>query len=285
MKKYIVVFISLIFALTFGNAWAISPILQEEAAMKLAKEWQNKRIKPILSQDGKIVYLYGATAVTVKTKPYHTTDIELQAGETISAISVGDTVRWEIAPAYHGEGKNKTLHVFIKPTDVGLKTNITILTNKRAYRFNLESSKTQHMPIVGFQYPKHYQDIVAGLKVQDEIERAKERERTIANPEIKEKRMSIADLDFNYVIEGDDPVWKPVRVYNDGVKTIIELPEKAKYSKVPVLSVIDDTKQKGIVNYRLLNNKFVVDMLFHKAILVSGVGGDQVTVEIEWEKN
>lgn len=283
MMKKMFIFICLILIMSANSVWAVTPLSHNEAALQLAKEWQQKRIKPILSQDGKITYLYGATAVTVITKLFHSTDIELQAGETIEYINAGDTVRWQIAPAYHGTGNAKTLHIFVKPTDVGLKTNLTILTSKRAYRFNLESSKTKHMHIVGFDYPQHYQEIVKKIQIQDEIDKAQEKQRTIPSPVNKEKRLSIANLDFKYVIKGDDPVWKPVRVYNDGVKTIIELPEKAKYTKVPVLSIIDDTKQKGIVNYRLLDNKFVVDMLFNEAILVSGVGRDQVVVNIKHE--
>lgn len=279
MKKFIILNVVLAF---FGcNAWAMTPALHNKAALKLAEEWQNKRIKPILSYDGMILYLYGATAVTVKTRLFHSTDIQLEAGETVEHINAGDTVRWQVAPAYHGKGENKTLHVFVKPTDVGLKTNLTVLTSKRAYRFNLESSGKDHMPIVGFQYPKQYQDIVAQLKIQDELERADERKKTLPSPDADDKRLSIANLDFEYEIDGDDPVWKPIRVYNDGVKTIIELPEKAKYTKVPVLSVIDDGNEKAIVNYRLLNNKFVVDNLFEKAILVSGVGRHQTKVTIE----
>ncbi|MBU1343518.1 MAG: P-type conjugative transfer protein TrbG [Proteobacteria bacterium] len=280
MKK-IAVMMSL--ALVFGicNAWALSPEIQTRAALELAEEWQNKRIKPILSLDGKITYLYAATAVTIKTKLFHSTDIELQAGETIEFINAGDTVRWAVTPAYHGSGENKTLHVFVKPTDTGLKTNLTVLTNKRAYRFNLESSKTDHMSIVGFEYPQHYEDVVAKLKIEDHIEKEKAKKNTLPAIEDDQKRIAIASLDFDYKIDGDDPAWKPVRVYNDGVKTIIELPEKARYTKVPVLSVIDENKEKAIVNYRLLDNKFVVDMLFHKAMLISGVGSKQTIVNIE----
>ncbi|MBU1389357.1 MAG: P-type conjugative transfer protein TrbG [Proteobacteria bacterium] len=281
MKIKITLFVGMIlFCVTFTTAWAISPELQKKAALQLAEEWQNKRIKPILSPDGKIVYLYGATAVTVKTKIYHSTDIELQAGETIEGLNAGDTVRWLLEPAYHGSGKNKTLHIFVKPTDVNLKTNLTILTNIRAYRFNLESSKKEHMSIVGFEYPKHYQDVVATLKVQDQIEKAQEKKRTLPSVDNHQKRLSIASLDFNYKIDGDTPAWRPIRVYNDGEKTIIEMPEKAKYTTVPVLSVMDENQGKAIVNYRLLDNKFVVDMLFSNAILVSGVGNNQTIVNI-----
>ncbi|MCP3876130.1 MAG: P-type conjugative transfer protein TrbG [Desulfobacteraceae bacterium] len=285
MKTKILILISIALVFCVSNAWSMTSTAQKKAAVILAEKWQNNRIEPILSLDGKITYLYGATAVTIKTKLYHSTDIELQPGETIEALDAGDTVRWVFRPAYHGTGKAKTLHIFVKPTDTNLKTNLTILTNKRAYRFNLESSKKDHMSIVGFEYPKHYQDIVAGLKIQDQIEKEKAKKNSLPKVENTSKRIAVADLDFNYNINGDTPSWKPIRVYNDGVKTIIELPEKAKYTKVPVLSVVDENKQKAIVNYRLLDNKFVVDMLFHKAILVSGVGRDQTKVTIEYKEN
>lgn len=280
MKKFIgVLFLIMVCGLI--NAFAVTPQLQTQAALELTEEWQNKSVRPILSQDGKIIYLYGATAVTVKTKLFHSTDIELQAGETIENINAGDSVRWQISPAYHGTGEGKTLHIFVKPVDIDLQTNLVILTNKRAYRFNLESSKNDHMSIVGFEYPEKYQEVVEKLKTEDKIEKEKAKKTSLPDIEDGQKGIAVAKLDFNYVIDGDDSDWKPVRAYNDGVKTIIELPEKAKYSKVPVLSVIDDGKEKAIVNYRLLDNKYVVDMLFKKAIMVSGVGDNQTKVTVE----
>ena len=280
MKKFIgILFLAMVCGLT--NAFAVTPQIQTQAALELTEEWQNKSVRPILSQDGKIIYLYGATAVTVKTKLFHSTDIELQAGETIENINAGDSVRWQISPAYHGSGESKTLHVFVKPVDIGLQTNLVVLTNKRAYRFNLESSAADHMSIVGFEYPEKYQEVVEKLKVEDKIEKEKAKKNSLPDIEDGQKGIAVSRLDFNYEIDGDDSDWKPVRAYNDGVKTIIELPEKAKYSKVPVLSVIDDGKEKAIVNYRLLDNKYVVDMLFQKAILVSGVGDNQTKVTIE----
>lgn len=280
MKKIIGI-IFLVLVCGIYNTWAITPQIQAEAAMQLTEEWQNKRVKPILSEDGKIVYLYGPTAITVKTKLFHSTDIELQAGETIESINTGDSVRWNISPAYHGSGDSKTLHIFVKPVDIGLQTNLVVLTNKRAYRMNLESSVSDHMSIVGFEYPEKYQEVVDKLKMEDRLEKEKAKKNSLPDIEDGQKGIAVAKLDFNYVIDGDDSDWKPVRAYNDGVKTIIELPEKAKYSKVPVLSVIDNNKEKAIVNYRLLDNKYVVDMLFQKAILVSGVGDNQTKVTIE----
>lgn len=281
MIRKTVFIISLVFIFGAGSSWAISSSVQEKAALELAKEWDNKRIKPVLSLDGKITYFYGATAVLVKTKLYHQTDIELEPGETLKHITSGDTTRWQIEPAYHGSGDSKTLHIFVKPVDVGLKTDLTILTNKRAYRFNLKSSSKEHMPIVGFEYPKHYHRIVENLRKHDEMEQEQKKKRSLPGIEDRSKRLSIADLDFEYEVNGDEAVWKPVRVYNDGIKTIIELPEKAKYTKVPVLSILDESGENAIVNYRLLDNKFVVDMLFSKAMLKSGVGGDQTKVTIE----
>ena len=61
--------------------------------------------------------------------------------------------------------------------------------------------------------------------------------------------------------------WKPVRVYDDGRKTIIEMPKKVEYAKAPALmlltkkgSVFTD-EQTDIINNRLQDNKYVVEEL------------------------
>ena len=275
MRRIILIVAIVLFSL---QAYGLTEKQQKAAALNLAQQWKNKRIKPILSPDGKILYAYGPTAVTIVTKVYHFTDIELQAGETIKNISIGDSIRWATKEAYHGTGANKVLHIFIKPFDRGLKTNMTLLTNKRAYRFNLKSAKgnLSHMGIVGFLYPEdHIKKINADRQKQERYER----QNLLTG--IDNKKTAISSLDFNYKMSGKAS-WKPVRVFNDGKKTIIELPAKAQYKKIPILSVLDSNKETEIVNYRFLNNKFVVDKLFDNAILLSGSGRSQKRINIKY---
>ena len=81
-----------------------------------------------------------------------------------------------------------------------------------------------------------------------------------------------------------------MRVYNDGVKTIIEMPKAMNQTEAPTLLVV--RKEGGLfsddetvmVNYRVQSNRFIVDTIFDKAILIAGVGGSQDRVTIERSK-
>ena len=64
--------------------------------------------------------------------PGHVTDIALESGETLSAISAGDTVRWAVGDTASGTGTSRQVHVMVKPFAAGLTTNLVILTDKRA---------------------------------------------------------------------------------------------------------------------------------------------------------
>ena len=64
-------------------------------------------------------------------------------------------------------------------------------------------------------------------------------------------------------------LWTPVAVYNDGLKTYIEMPETMKSSEAPVLYVKNSGKLL-MVNYRLKGNMFIVDRLFDEAEMRNG---------------
>ncbi len=95
----------------------------------------------------------------------------------------------------------------------------------------------------------------------------------------------LGNLSFNYDVTGNAR-WKPVRVYNDGRKTIIEMPDTLQQGEAPTLLVV--RKDGGVfsdaetqmVNYRVQGNRYIVDTIFDKAILVAGVGSSQDRVTI-----
>ncbi len=63
--------------------------------------------------EGALYRLYGA--------PGHVTDIALQPGEQLRAVSAGDTVRWVIGDTTSGLGDNQQVHILIKPFAPALK--------------------------------------------------------------------------------------------------------------------------------------------------------------------
>ena len=126
------------------------------------------------------------------------------------------------------------------------------------------------MPKVSFIYSDAVQARFLALK-----ERQTEEKEKLTIPETQEY---LGNLDFAYRISGSAP-WKPVRVYNDGVKTIIQMPPKMSQTEAPSLLVLNGDEEV-MVNYRLQGDRFIVDQLFDKAILIAGVGSKQTKITI-----
>lgn len=245
---------------------ALSP--KEKEALRLAAEWSDKPINPIQVGDGKVVYVLGATMPTIIGAPMEISDIELEPGELVNEILVGDSARWLVESG--SSGANVT-HIFVKPLDAGLQTSLVVTTNKRTYHLKLVSQKSGHTPWVGFLY----QEQALALAAKDR------KEKNWRTTEIDGQAVDLSNLDFGYSVSGKAP-WKPVQVYNDGRQTFIKLPDSVRKTEVPVL-LARQGKREMLVNYRLRNNSFEVDGLFDHLTLIAGVGGDQKKIDIKRE--
>ena len=90
--------------------------------------------------------------------------------------------------------------------------------------------------------------------------------------------MAPEDLYFGYEIKkGASYEWAPVRVFDDGVKTYIEMPAKYKSLEAPVVMFFEG-RQKKIVNYRVKDRFYVIDRVMSaKAELL--LGQKQVVIQ------
>lgn len=257
---------------------------QEREAIALAKKWQASNaqgIKPVAGTDGSIRFLFGSQQPSIVCAVLQVCDIELQPGEQVNSIHLGDQARWLIEPAITGSGAAEVQHLIVKPLDVGLETSLVVTTNRRTYHIRLRSHRREFMPRVGFVYPE---DAIAkwdAIKARETREKDTRQARVM--PETGEY---LGNLDFGYSVSGE-AVWKPLRVYNDGQKTIIQMPRIMAQTEAPTLLLLnkegslfkkDDTV---MVNYRLQGDRYIVDTVFDKAILIAGVGNDQSRVTIK----
>ncbi len=69
----------------------------------------------------------------VDYEPLRTSDIQLQPGETITDVAIGDSERWMATPASSGDPRNPVPHLAVKPQAPGIQTNLTIYTTKHIY--------------------------------------------------------------------------------------------------------------------------------------------------------
>lgn len=251
---------------------------REWHSISLAKEWLNNGNKSFRGEDGSISFLYGATMPRILVAPLKITDIQFEVGEEIKDVQLGDTTRWMTSPSISGEGKKQTSHLLIKTTDVGLETTLFVSTNKRTYHMNLFSRKYEYMPIVNFKYKdeinKKWEAYNKHFQEEKKIQK-KSKELKITSSISK----NIDNLDFKYTITGDAS-WKPIRVYNDGIKTYIQMPSSMRYQEAPIFMVLDKGDNNQLVNYRLKGNNYIVDKLFQKGILIIGVGSNQEKITI-----
>lgn len=243
----------------------------EMRGLAMAQRWDNSgsmAVKPFQENDGVIRFVHGAQQASVVCAVLQVCDIQLQAGEQINNINMGDTVRWAIEPAVTGSGDGEVQHLIVKPFDVGLETSLVVTTDRRSYHIKLRSTRNKYMQRVGFTYPG---DSPKKWQVFENRQRAQNTVQT-AN--------YLGDLDFKYDVNGSAR-WRPVRVYNDGRKTIIQFPENISQTEAPTLLAIrPDDNETVMVNYRMQGDKYVVDNLFDKAILITGVGSSQTKVTI-----
>lgn len=207
----------------------------------------------------------------IYTKPGQVTDIALQEGEKLvgpGPVAAGDTVRWMIGDTLSGTGAKTRVHILVKPTRPDIATNLVINTDRRTYHLELRANPRVYMASVSWSYPE---DELIALKMAQA-----EAERTAPVAE----GFGIEELNFDYRISGDKPDWRPVRVFDDGRRTLVEFPPDIARGEMPPLFVIGEEGDAELVNYRVKGRYIIVHRLFGIAELRLGAGRRQIRVRI-----
>ena len=200
----------------------------------------------------------------IYASPGQITDIALEPGEQLTGsgpLAAGDTVRWIVGDTDSGNGDTKRVHIMVKPTRTAIETNLVVNTDRRTYLIELRSREKPYMPSVAWFYPEDRSGpSKAALPATPFI------------PEADQRR-------YRYIIEGDNPPWRPVNAYDDGRKVYIEFSRGIGQGAMPPLFVIGQDGQPELVNYRVYRNVLIADRLFAAAELRLG-GEKQQKVRI-----
>ena len=224
------------------------------AAMEPTGEGYVNAIQVYPYTEGALYQLY--------TMPEMVSNIALQPGEEIVAVSAGDTVRWVIGDTVSGD----RAHVLVKPIAEGLRTNLVIITDRRAYHLELRSTPETYMASVSWHYPR---DALLALEQRN-------RGAVEAADRVIDESLRLDQLRFRYGITGDTPPWRPVRVFDDTHKVYIQFPRRLDQGEAPPLFVVGPDGENQLVNYRVRGNYYIVDRLFAAAELRLGEDPQQV---------
>ena len=272
MRYTAVLILSMIGLASVANAGPRFNVL-DDAIESQAQRWQNgEKARPIMSSDGKVIFPFGQAMPRLTCSPSRACDIELEPGETPRKVILGDQANWTWEAADSIE-KGKTVnHVVAQPRDNEVESNMIITTDRRTYHIKLYAPKKEgvYLNRIGFYYPEQLVsswDDKAGRVAES---KAKEESINVMPSSVPPEQMA-----FDYRVDGDAD-FKPLRVFNDGERTYITMPEDVRRGEYPTLSLLDEDGKSMVVDYRKKINaktgeiSFQVDKLFHRAELHRG---------------
>ena len=107
--------------------------------------------EPLIASDNRIkVYAYDPNFIyKLMVKHGFQSYIELGRDEEIKTIVLGDAYAWKVTKLDN--------RIFIKPLEENINTNMTVITSKRTYNFDVASQKPgQNLTynIIRFSYPQ-----------------------------------------------------------------------------------------------------------------------------------
>lgn len=178
--------------------------------------------------------------------------IEFEKGERVQTITMGDTSAWQTVVM-----DNK---LFLKPVLNYANTNMTIMTNKRTYHFELDAVEAASVMeddvlfYIKFMYPEaDDKNIVMFNQVRHRSDL----------PDLR----NIDAYNFDYEFSGSENI-APVKVFDDSTFTYFEFNENN--YEMPAIYMVDSSGYESLVNYRMVENYVVVEQIASQFTLRSG---------------
>ncbi len=194
--------------------------------------------------------------------------IEFSDDEEIEMISIGEAFAWRLTPA----GKR----LFVRPLEIAAHTNMTIITNRRTYHFDIRSAEFEGKAdedlvyTVRFFYPQEGQPlpIPPQLVVANPVAAPKPQLPAIVRtplpgarvdsglPSVIERNPEDAQLNFLYSMAGKANNITPLKVYDDGNETHFQFPKDN--ATIPTISAVDVSGNEYELSYSIRDNYVVV---------------------------
>lgn len=192
--------------------------------------------------------------------------IEFADDEEIEMISIGEAFAWRLTPA----GKR----LFIRPLEIAGHTNMTIISNRRTYHFDIRSGEydgkadEELVYTVRFFYPQISQPLpipqiltVPNPAPQPIVEK------TIIKtpfpgastsdplPNLIARNPESGEVNFEFSLAGKSDNIMPTKVYDDGKDTFFQFPNEN--AVIPTISLVDNRGGEQSLTY-IIRDSFVI---------------------------
>lgn len=181
--------------------------------------------------------------------------------EAIENVAVGNSQTWQITP-----NKRADL-LFVKPLEASARTNMTVVTNRHTYFFDLVASpKGRPLYMLRFTYKEEPAETVTGAPGTPQVAGLDADEQALATGDPAAMPTDPAALNFEWKKLGAAKLL-PTRIYDDGNSTYLLWPEK---TSVPAILMTNEKGDEGPVNYAVRGAMIVIDAVPDNLILRSG---------------
>ena len=235
-------------------------ILSAAAALALSAPAlaDDPRLKTLVFDEAQVVRIDGKVLVQ--------TTIKFAPDEVIENVAIGDSTAWQVQP-----NKAQTI-LFVKPLEPTARTNMTVVTDKRTYLFDLVASpKNAALYVLQFRYPElekaaEEARLAAAAEAEAEALRAKADPAELAAAQDPYAVVDPASLNFEWASAGT-PELLPSKAFDDGTAVFLTWPAG---TAIPAVLVMNEDGEEGPVNFTVRGETVVVDGVPPQIILRSG---------------
>jgi type IV secretion system protein VirB9 len=177
--------------------------------------------------------------------------IEFGQDEEIKTITMGETSGWQLNPAGN--------RIFLKPIGDDAVTNMTVITNKRTYFFEMHAEYASSISdsslafITKFMYPD------GQLGIPNNVGNGSVSGMDLGKP---------SSYNFRYKISGKASHIEPLLVFDDGKFTYFKFRDVN--ADIPSIFLVDANQNESLINYRVVDGYIVVERVTNKFTLRSG---------------
>jgi type IV secretion system protein VirB9 len=234
-----------LFAVTTALALA-SPALAEDA-----------RLVSRLYNPNEVVRINGQTGVQAS--------IAFAEDEHIENVAIGDSASWQVTP------NRRTNILFVKPLNARAHTNMTVVTDRHTYYFDLVAGAGAHpLYVLRFTYPEPSATTPGSSAASAQLTATESQ--VIADPAASAP-VDPASLNFAWQTRGKARLF-PARIYDDGSSTYVSWPVG---SPIPAILIDDGRGNEGPVNFAVRGDVIIVDGV--PSIIKLRSGKDLATLE------
>lgn len=193
------------------------------------------RLAEVMYNESKVVRIEG--------KPTVQASIVFGEDEVIENVAIGDSQTWQVTP-------NKRANIlFVKPLASRATTNMTVVTSKRTYLFDLVASPSaKPLYVLRFDYPPEPK--VAEPPQLAQAPNAIEQQAASDPLAVVDP----AELNFAWAGSGDEELL-PARTFDDGSSTYLSWPAG---EPVPAILITNDEGTEGPVNFTVRGDTIIV---------------------------